>query len=240
MRRVTLVGACLGALCALCFAAAAAAEPVFFGKAEVGAVVKAPVAFKGTGGTSFLEGHTSKLKIQCTSVVGSGEVTGATSTAKNISRFEGCEVATLALPCENVASKVIETKPLLGELGAISSSLPGVRLKPESGEYLAEFQCAGGGTLVKVKGSVIASLSGATATTVEAGKLATSIGLALAQTGGIQKYTHFLSGPTQQLSSVVSEFNTEKGEYVSHEELSAESASAKLATSPAGQIGITK
>ena len=67
-----------------------------------------------------------------------------------------------------------------------------------------------------------------------------SCGAAGAQSGGIQKYTHFLTGPSQQLTSIVSEFNTTTKEFETHEELSAQSQIAKLVTSPAGQLGLTK
>jgi hypothetical protein len=242
MKRMRIVGLALVALVAMGIASASAsAEPVFFGKAEIGGTV-GHVAFTGTGGTAFLEGKTSKLKIECKAETAAGEVTGPTSTAKNITKFTSCEVATLALPCESTgaAAKEIVTNALIGELGGVTASLPGIRLKPESGIYLAEFQCAGGGVLVKVKGSVIGSLSGATATTVEAGKLATSMKLTLAQTGGKQKYQKFLTGGEEQLTSVVSEFNSEKGEYVTHEELGGQSAIVTLKTTPAGQLGVTK
>jgi hypothetical protein len=240
MKRMRIVGLALVALVAMGIASASAsAEPVFFGKAEIGKAV-GNVKYSGTGGTSFLEGHTSKLKIECKTASASGEVTGPTTSNKNVTHFANCEIAGLALPCESTgaAAKEIVTEPLLAELGGITATSPGERLKPESGEYLAQFNCASGGVLVKVTGSVIGTLSGATASTVEAGKLATSMKLTLAQTGGIQKYTHFLTGPSQQLTSIVSEFNGK--EFVTHEELGGQSAIVTLTTSPSGQLGLTK
>ena len=187
MKRMRVVGLCLVALVAMgIVSASASAEPVFFGKAEIGASV-GHVAFKSTSGVSFLEGHTSHVKIECKASTGSGEVTGPTSVAKSVTKFTSCELAGLALPCENTGAKEITTESLTGELGAITATSPGVRLKPESGSYLAQFNCAGGGVLIKAKGSIIGSLSGGTANTVEAGKLATSMKLTLAQSGGIQK-----------------------------------------------------
>ena len=237
---IRAVGLCLVALVAMgMIAASASAEPVFFGKAEIGAPV-GHVAFKSTSGTSYLEGHTSKTKIECKASTGGGEVTGPTSVAKVVTKFTNCELAGLALPCENTGAKEITTENLAGELGAITSAIPGVRLKPETGSYLAQFNCAGGGVLIKSTGSIIGSLTGATATTVEAGKLATSLKLTLAQTGGLQKYTHFLSGPSQQITSIVSEFNKEKGEFVTHEELSGQNQISTLTTNPSGQLGVTK
>jgi hypothetical protein len=240
MKRMRIVGLALVALVALGIAAgSASAEPVFFGKAEIGKSV-ANVKFKGTGATAFLEGKTSKLKIECKANSAEGEVTGPTTTAKNLTKFTNCEIAGLALPCETkgAAAKEIVTKNLAGELGGITATLPGTRLKPEEPPYLAEFECASGGVLVKVTGSVIGSMSGATATTVEAGKLATSIKLTLKETAGAQQYTHFLTGPSEQLTSIVSEFNGK--EFVTHEELGGQSAIETLTTSPSGQLGLTK
>jgi hypothetical protein len=240
MKRMRIVGLALVALVAMGIAAgSASAEPVFFGKAEVGKSVS-NIKFEGTGATAFLEGKTSKLKIECKANTATGEVNGPTSTAKNLTKFTNCEIAGLALPCETkgAAAKEIVTNNLIGELGGVSATLPGIRLKPESGIYLAEFECASGGVLVKVTGSVIGSLSGATATTVEAGKLATSNKLTLSQTAGKQKYQKFLTGPEQQLTSIVSEFNGK--EFVTHEELGGQSAIETLKTNPAGQLGVTK
>jgi hypothetical protein len=241
MTRLRIVGLGLGAVLALGIGAAtASAEPVYFGKAEIGKTV-GHVAFTAAGGVAFLEGHTSKLKIECKANSATGEVNGPTTTAKSVIHFTGCEVAGLALPCENAASKEIVTTSLRSELGALSSSVPGARLKPESGIYLAEFQCAGGGVLIKVKGSVIGKIAGANGTTVEAGKLATKITLSFEQTGGIQKYTKFLGESTgEQLTSVVSEFNTEKKEFETHEELGGQFAKSVLTSNPVGQVGVTK
>jgi hypothetical protein len=240
MKRMRIMGLCLGALCAVgIFAASASAEPVFFGKAEIGGAVKA-VPFSATSGVSFLEGHTSKLKVECKASTGTGEVSGPSSVAKSVTKFTGCEVAGLALPCENTAAKEITTESLSGELGAITSTVPGVRLKGESGIYLAQFVCAGGGVQIKAKGSVIGKMSGASGNTVEEGKLATTLTLSLEQTGGIQKYTHFLTGPSEQITSAVNEFNEKTGKFEEHEELSAQSQKVSLKTTPAGQIGLTK
>src|SRR5437899_11873960 len=130
MKRMRMMGICLGALCAVAiFATSASAEPVFFGKAAIGGTVKA-IPFSASSGTSFLEGHTSKLKIECKASTGTGEVSGASSVAKSVTKFTGCEIAGLALGCENTGAKEITTESLLGELGSITTTPPGVRLKP--------------------------------------------------------------------------------------------------------------
>jgi hypothetical protein len=236
-----IVGLALVAVFAMgIVAATASAGPVYFGKAAIGGTV-GHVAFTGSGGVAFLEGHTSKLKIECKAETATGEVNSPTTSIKNVTKFTSCEIAGLGLPCENVASKEIDTNNLSAVLGEITATTPGTRLKPESGTYLAEFQCAGGGVLVKVKGSVIGKFSGANGTSVENGKLATKLTLAFEQTGGIQKYTKFIGeGTGEQLTSVVSEFNTETKEFVTHEELGGQVAKVVLVTNPAGQLGLTK
>jgi len=245
MKRMKMLGLCIVAvlgMSAVVASLAQANEPVFFGKAEVGKTV-GNVKTLESSGVSFLEGSKSKLKIECKTSTGlSGEVNSATTSINNVTNFKECEVAGLALPCDNGGkTKEINTEPLFGELGAVTATSPGLRLKPEApATFLAQFECAGGGVLIKAKGSVIGTLSGATANTVEAGKLATSSNLTLAQSGGIQKVTHFLTGPSQQITSVVSEFNTTTKEFETHEELSGQNQIAKLTTNPAGQLGLTK
>jgi hypothetical protein len=86
-------------------------------------------------------------------------------------------------------------KSLEGELGDIkTASLPGVRLFDEAGgkgAELAAFSCAGGAVAVKVKGSIIGSLSGASGLSVGEAKFATSQKLTFAEAAGIQKYSKF-------------------------------------------------
>jgi len=245
MKSIKTMGMLLVAVCALgalvATSALASATPEFYTKAAIGSTV-AGVAYKSTSTTSFLEGKTSGLKIECASSTGTGEANGATTNAKVLTLFKKCEIIGLALPCENkgAGTKEIETNSLKGELGAITLTSPGVRLSPESGSYDAEFECAGGGVLIKARGSLIGSLTGASGETVAEGKLPASAKLTLKATKGVQQYTHFLTGPSEQLTSVVSEFSEAKHEYVTHEELSAQNQTATLTTSPADNLGFTK
>jgi hypothetical protein len=244
MKRIKALGLCLVAAFALAAVAAsiasASATPEYYTKASVGTVAPS-VPFTATSATAFLEGKTSGVKIQCKSSTSTGEVNGAKTSVKNVSLFKECEIAGLALPCENVGPKEIETKSLAGELGAITTALPGTRLKPESGEFLADFNCAGGGVLIKVKGSLIGSLSGAAGETPAEGKFASTGKLTFKTTKGAQQYTKFLGeAEGHQLESVVSEFNTEKKEFVTHEELSGQSVIATIKSVPASNLGETK
>jgi hypothetical protein len=237
MKRIRIVGLCLIAAFAISIVAssvASAAQPVFYTKAEVG-VASGAVPFTGTLGAAFLEGK-SGTKITCTGGTAVGEVTGPTTTKGNVTTFTGCEVS--SFKCESGATEgTIVTKVLEGTLGNVTATIAGVRLFPEAtgrGTELAAFSCAGGAIPVKVKGSVIGSLSGSSGTTVAAGKLGTSQKLSFAEAKGIQKYVKFLVGEgeagSEQLESSVS-----GGAY----EKSGQSVIATLKTTPAGNLGNT-
>ena len=233
IRRVGIVGIVLAMTIALAgLGSSASANPVFFGKAAVGSTVKT-VAFSGTLGAAFLEG-VSGSKITCLAGTAEGEITGATTSANNVTKFTGCE--TNGVECHNAGVKEIVTKNLKGVLGGVSATVPGIRLSDSAegnGGKLAEFSCAGGAVAVVVKGSVIGSLTGASGKTVAEGKLATSNKLTFAESKGIQKYTKFTEGEggTEQL-----EASTGGGPF----EKSGQSVIATLKTTPAGQLGVTK
>jgi hypothetical protein len=237
MKRIRIMGLCLVAVFAMSVVAssvASAAAPVFYTKASPGEVAPT-VPFTGTLGAAFLEGK-SGTKITCTAGTATGEVTGATTTKNNVTTFTGCE--TSGFKCESGATEgVIVTNVLEGTLGNVTATTAGVRLFPEAtgrGTELAAFSCAGGAVPVKVKGSVIGSLSGSSGKTVAEGKFGTSQKLSFAETKGVQKYNKFLVGQgeagEEQLESSVS-----GGAY----EKSGQSVIATLKTNPAGNLGNT-
>jgi hypothetical protein len=232
--RLLLAGVAL-AVVALTTAPSALAGPEFYSKTAIGGTA-GPVPFTGTAGVAFLEGHTSKAKIECKKGSGGGEVVSPTESIKGFTRFSECAIASIELPCENqgAGTHAIETNKLRGELGALSATKPGVRLTPETGTYLAEFECGGGAVVIKVKGSVIAELTGASGTTVAEGKLPASGDLKFSETGGIQKYTKFVGETVgHQLENVVKEGTSQ------HEELGGQSVTAVLKSVPAGDLGET-
>jgi hypothetical protein len=247
MKRMRMMGLALVAVFAMAIAtsSAMAAQPVFYTKANVGAVA-ANVPFTATIGAAFLEGAVSKTKITCVDVINeknltagsaSGEVTGATQTKNNITTFTGCETGGLKCNSAGEASGIIKTFTAAGSLGNVTSTLPGIRLFSQSegkGGKIAEFVCGGIVTVI-VKGSVIGSLSGASGTEAANGKFAASDKLTFAEAKGIQKYTKFLAGEgeagTEQLSN-----NNNGGAF----ELSGQSVIATLKSVPAGNLGITK
>jgi len=246
MKRMRLMGLAAVAIFAMAVASAAA-QPVFYGVAEVGKTV-APVKIGGTTGIAFLEGHTSHAKIECKSGTFGGEVNGATTTANNVTHFKECEAS--GLKCHSTSPVGVEgeiiTKSLEGVLGNVSATLPGIRLfgpgesgkEPKKG-LLALFECGGGLVKAEVFGSLIGTLSGAQGKTAEEGKFAASSKLTFSQTAGIQKYTKFLAGECggagncgpEQLTSVIN----------GTEELGGQSVTATIKSEPfASKLGFTK
>jgi hypothetical protein len=235
MRFTRTVGLGLVAAFALSVAATtvASAEPVYLTKTVVAEGAKIPLT--ATLGAAFLEGAVSKTKIECTSGVGGGEVTGPKTSKKSVTTFTGCQSG--GIPCKNQGSNEIKTVALEGVLNGITSTLPGVRFFPEAtgrGGFLAEFEC--GGLPVKVKGSLIGSLSGAAGTNAETGKLLSSGKITFAEKEGIQKYLSFSEGPEKGEKEQL-ESKTGAGEY----EKGGQSVIVTLKTSPVTWgLGITK
>jgi len=202
MKRMRLMGLALVAIFAISVASASAAQPEYYGVAAVGSPV-ANQKIEGTTGAAFLEGKTSHAKITCTAGKFTGEVTGATTAAHNVTTFTGCEAS--GLKCKSTspvgAEGTIITKELESVLGNVTATLPGERLfGPGAGgvepktAILAEFECGGGLVKVSVTGSLIGTLSGASGKTPAEGKFAASSKLTFAEAGGAQKYTKFLAG----------------------------------------------
>jgi len=234
MKRMRMMGLLLVAVLALSVAATSAtATPVYYGKATVGTTVTLPIKGTGTLGAAFLEGEISKTKIECSAGTASFEVTGATTTKKNITKFTGCKTG--SFPCENAAAGEIVTKSLQGELGEVKTGTPGVRLFDEGtgkGGELAAFSCASGSIAVKVKGSVIGQLSGASGNTVSEAKFATSQKLTFAESAGKQKWNKFLGETgSEQLESKAGEGGFEK---------SGQSVIATLKAEGVSNLGTTK
>jgi hypothetical protein len=236
MKRMRMMGLLVVAVFALSVvASSASASPIFYTKAAVGGTAPSVIPFTGTLGAAFLE-PTSKTKITCTAGTATGEVTSTTLTKKNLTKFTGCEISGAGLKCNSTGKGTgeIDTKLLEGKLGAISATLPGIRLFDEAsgpGGILAEFLCGGGAVSVVVRGSVIGALSGAAGTEPANGKFASSNKLTFAETNGIQKYQKFEGEGAEQLES-----SSNGGAF----EKSGQSVIATLKSVPAGNLGFTK
>src|SRR5947208_400941 len=127
MTRIKLVAACLAAFFVVSVASASAAQPVFYGVAEIGQKV-GTVKFEGTLGAAFLEGKTSKAKITCLGGTATGEVTGPTTGTNGVTTFNGCESSGLKCNSTGDAEGIIKTAKLDGVLGNVTATLPGIRL----------------------------------------------------------------------------------------------------------------
>jgi hypothetical protein len=181
------------AVVALGAGTASASAPVFFGKAAVGSAV-ASVPFTFTAEASFFEGA-GGTKVTCKSGGGSGEITGATEVSNVTLAMTGCELG--GGQCGTEPHNEIAFKTLAGSLGNVTPTIPGIRLFDQAGGRSApplEFTCAGGAVRVKVRGSLIGALTGASGTSVQEGKLALAPKIAFVENKGIQKYVQFLPG----------------------------------------------
>jgi hypothetical protein len=212
MRRTRILGLALVAAFALSVAASSAtASPVFYTKVEMGATANTPVKFSGTLGPLFLEGHVSKTKIECSAGTVAGEVTGATMTKNVVVTFKGC-----AMQCTSPGDPegTIKSHVLEGELGDVKAGVPGLRLFSEAtgrgGEFAAA-ECFGGAVGLKVRGSVIGQLSGASGNAVSEGKFSTAHSLKFVRMNGIQKFTQFVGEEAmEQLETKTGEGSYEK------------------------------
>jgi hypothetical protein len=131
--------------------------------------VKGPVegktGFTSAGGEGVLE-TVSGTKIVCKTQSATGKykrtpTSGLTKEVEGvIAKFEGCAIPALETPCKTKgqAEGVIITLSLKGPLGYISGEktktpVVGQMLTPTKAKGLfAEFECLGGGIVVKVKG----------------------------------------------------------------------------------------
>jgi hypothetical protein len=191
MTRAKAVGLWAVAMLALSAAltsAAQAAPPEF-------APPAAP--FVSKSGITTLETVT-KAQIVCASDEGTGEVTGPkTGSIKVI--FKGCELVTLALPCNTVGVPPgeIVTTTLLMTLGYINEVKKevGVDLSTATGGPLMEFVC--GGLKTVVEGSVIGKITPVNKLL----KPPAHFTLRFSQAAGKQKPTHFEGGPIDVLAT---------------------------------------
>lgn len=113
--------------------------------------------FKGKGGGADLaiEGVAT---VACTSSTDTGKFSGPKTSNHTIATFKGCEIAGLKCNSAGAPTGTVVTKSLAGEVGYISGKgtehpVVGVDLRPETGLYEAEFECAD--LHLRVSGSVI-------------------------------------------------------------------------------------
>jgi hypothetical protein len=179
-------------------AAAAPAKPRF----EFAAVKKHVTS---EGGASILE-TVSGTKVMCKNVSDKGTIpaNGANAVHEATVTFTGCEAD--GFKCETVGGPTgeIQTNLLkgqLGYLGAVESGKVGVDLVAETGELLAEIECAAGFVKVKLRGGIIGEIAPINVASKE-------FSLTFAQASGKQEWSKifleepFESGKYKEVSSV--------------------------------------
>jgi hypothetical protein len=189
-RTVGLVALAVLAISACSSASALAALPEFVGPL--------PVPFAAKSGLTTLE-TISGAKIACTSDTGAGEVTGAKTGSVKLT-FTGCELVTLALPCNTAGLPPgeVTTTSLLMTLGYIAiepKKEVGIDLSTATGGPLMEFMC--GALKVTVVGSVIGKVTPINKLI----KPPAHFVLKFAQAAGKQKPMKFSGGPIDVLST---------------------------------------
>ncbi len=142
----------------------------------------------------------SELKLQtvggttitCSAVAGTGEYTAAQTITQTLT-LTGCHDGAGNCQSAGAAAGEVRTSPLQGSLGFYGSRREvGQELTAESGEVVAEFECAG--TPVTLRGGVIGGLK-------KADKMATVATWKAGEKKGVQAVTGFIGGPTVTLEA---------------------------------------
>jgi len=231
MKRIRVIGVCLVAVVAItAFAATtASASPEFFSKGVVGATVPA-VKYTGAITTATLEPFPSKDKVVCNKGVASGEVTGATSAVENFITFTECAGASTKCKSEGQPNGTIQVGPLVGTLGALSPTKPGIELEELGGGKITEINC-GGVLEVTVEGKIFGDITGDSTVSVAASKLPTSLSMVFKEKSGVQEFLKFEGeAGSHQLEGLVN------GKH----EIQGQTATAKLVSSPVDNLGVTE
>jgi hypothetical protein len=208
MRRSSTVGICVIAafVFSAMMSAAASAEPEFVTKAVVGEAVN-KVPFTGTIGPTFFEGQKSRSKISCSNLSGAGsgitgEVNGPKSLANIVITFTGCGAGECQANTQGKPAGVIESKVLAGTLGAVTPTVPGIKLYSQAegkGGTAIEADCGAGIVHIVWKGEVTGALGGSAGEDAATGKLLSTMKLTFAEAVGKQKYKGFSEGPESEL-----------------------------------------
>jgi hypothetical protein len=156
-----------------------------------------PNSFTAKSGVTTLE-TTSKALIHCVTDTGTGELSGAKTGSVTLT-FTGCELVTLALPCNTAGLPPgeIVTTTLLMTLGYINEPKKevGIDLSTATGGPLMKFFC--GPLETTVKGSVIGKVTPVNKLIKPPGHFT----LKFTQATGHQKPSHFEAGPIDVLST---------------------------------------
>jgi hypothetical protein len=240
----------MAAIGAFASTAALASGPVFYTKAEVKSGES--IGFTGTITSAKLKTYPSGDEVVCSAGAATGEITGPKRTENNSIVFTGCKGSGHNCNSEGKPEGTITVEGLEGTLGALSSSKPGIELEKSGGGVITHIECAGA-LEVTVEGKLFGSITGGSGTSVAAGKLPTSVSLTFKEKASSSTV---LKGGTFNGEEVKVEKTESTQEYLKFEgetmiynqlhglvnkkaEIQAQTATAKLVTSPAGNLGLT-
>jgi len=135
-------------------------EPKEEGKYRLQPGIGKKHVFKGKGGVATLNTPKLENEVACGKFKDVGENTSPTTQGKIVASFGKCE--SLGKKCESPGAGPgnIVTNNLVGKLGYINKAKKevGVRLSPETGTLLAEFNCEG--LEIKTSGAVFGRMTG--------------------------------------------------------------------------------
>jgi hypothetical protein len=162
MKRLSIVGLCLVAVCAfsaVTVAGASAALPEFVPKAGK----NFPILFDLSSGKGKLVPKSTLLPIiECATDLGEGTIIGTMLVRINMLTFHGCIVQGTTHTCTTPGSPtgLILAAKLLGDLGYIKKNgeggkETGVIFKPETGTLLFEFKCEGIEANIEIGGEIV-------------------------------------------------------------------------------------
>lgn len=159
--------------------------------------------FKAKSGPSKLE-TPGVGTTECKSSKSTGEFSGSKEVKKVITEFKTC--TSLGKKCQSTGAKAgtIITDASSGTLGYISKTplKVGVVLSPETGTYLAQFECEG--AQIRSLGSLVGEVKGNVNT------ISKSFSLSFKSKEGHQEFTHFEGGAEGE-HEVRTEFNLGEG-----------------------------
>jgi hypothetical protein len=167
MKRISIVGLCLAAVCAfsaVTVASASAALPEFILKSGK----SFPITFDFSSGKGKLTPHSTLLPIiECESDLGKGTITGSMLAKITTLTYHECHIQGSPHTCTTSGQPtglIVGSVVLMVHLGYIKKNgeagkETGFLVKPETGTVNAEFECEGLAEKVVVEGEVVGQVT---------------------------------------------------------------------------------
>jgi hypothetical protein len=114
-------------------------------------VAGSKIKFSTKGGTATLKAAGNTVECEESVTPNEDEITGPKSVTSKAVKFKGCHKGTTECKSTGAAAKEIVTKPLVGEIGYLSSSAKtvGTKLAPSPAGTFVEFTCGTASTTVE-------------------------------------------------------------------------------------------